>query len=136
MSRSQLEHRPVLRRLVADRQDSQSVALLWSSVSCCYYRVDRGYSNEACHEEELVGRGPGSGAGGSDRDLRSGHGRDVLRHADCRACKNCRYCKHCAKEGGTCGVCKRQHARDSKARPLSVHQSGDGGKRAAIAPDR
>jgi hypothetical protein len=27
----------------------------------------------------------------------------------CRACKNCRYCKHCAKEGGTCGVCRRGH---------------------------
>lgn len=26
----------------------------------------------------------------------------------CHACKNCRYCKHCAKEGGTCGVCKRR----------------------------
>jgi hypothetical protein len=26
----------------------------------------------------------------------------------CRACKNCRYCKHCAKEGGTCGVCRRR----------------------------
>ena len=25
----------------------------------------------------------------------------------CNACKNCKYCKHCAKEGGTCGVCKR-----------------------------
>src|SRR5207249_11490185 len=25
----------------------------------------------------------------------------------CFACKNCHYCKHCAKEGGTCGVCKR-----------------------------
>src|ERR1017187_3507140 len=25
----------------------------------------------------------------------------------CHACKNCHYCKHCAKEGGTCGVCKR-----------------------------
>ena len=25
----------------------------------------------------------------------------------CNACKNCNYCKHCAKEGGTCGVCKR-----------------------------
>jgi hypothetical protein len=25
----------------------------------------------------------------------------------CYACKNCHYCKHCAKEGGTCGVCKR-----------------------------
>jgi hypothetical protein len=25
----------------------------------------------------------------------------------CKACKNCKYCKHCAKEGGTCGVCKR-----------------------------
>jgi hypothetical protein len=26
----------------------------------------------------------------------------------CHACKNCKYCKHCAKEGGTCGVCKKQ----------------------------
>jgi hypothetical protein len=25
----------------------------------------------------------------------------------CNACKNCKYCKHCAKNGGTCGVCKR-----------------------------
>jgi hypothetical protein len=25
----------------------------------------------------------------------------------CHACKNCHYCKHCAKDGGTCGVCKR-----------------------------
>jgi len=25
----------------------------------------------------------------------------------CHACKNCKYCRHCAKEGGTCGVCKR-----------------------------
>ena len=28
----------------------------------------------------------------------------------CRACKNCRYCKHCAKDGGTCGVCRRKAA--------------------------
>lgn len=27
--------------------------------------------------------------------------------SSCRACKNCRYCKHCAKDGGTCGVCRR-----------------------------
>jgi hypothetical protein len=27
--------------------------------------------------------------------------------APCRACKNCRYCKHCAKDGGTCGACRR-----------------------------
>lgn len=26
----------------------------------------------------------------------------------CNACKNCKYCKHCAKEGGTCGVCKKK----------------------------
>ena len=26
---------------------------------------------------------------------------------DCKACKNCKYCKHCAKDGGTCGVCKK-----------------------------
>ena len=25
----------------------------------------------------------------------------------CCACKNCKPCKHCAKDGGTCGVCKR-----------------------------
>jgi hypothetical protein len=25
----------------------------------------------------------------------------------CNACKNCKYCKHCAKDGGTCGVCKK-----------------------------
>lgn len=25
----------------------------------------------------------------------------------CTACKNCKYCKHCAKDGGTCGVCKK-----------------------------
>jgi hypothetical protein len=28
--------------------------------------------------------------------------------APCNACKNCRYCKHCAKEGGTCGVCRKR----------------------------
>ena len=31
----------------------------------------------------------------------------------CTACKNCKYCKHCAKDGGTCGVCKR-HAQKAK----------------------
>jgi hypothetical protein len=25
----------------------------------------------------------------------------------CRACKNCKYCKRCAKQGLTCGVCKK-----------------------------
>lgn len=25
----------------------------------------------------------------------------------CNACKNCKYCKHCAKDGGTCGVCRK-----------------------------
>ena len=25
----------------------------------------------------------------------------------CHACKNCKYCKHCAKDGKTCGVCKK-----------------------------
>ncbi len=25
----------------------------------------------------------------------------------CNACKNCKYCKRCAKEGLTCGVCKK-----------------------------
>jgi len=32
----------------------------------------------------------------------------------CNACKTCRYCKHCAKEGGTCGVCKRQRVAQAK----------------------
>jgi hypothetical protein len=32
----------------------------------------------------------------------------------CNACKTCRYCKHCAKEGGACGVCKRQRAAQAK----------------------
>ncbi len=32
----------------------------------------------------------------------------------CNACKNCRYCKHCAKEGGTCGVCRRNLERMAK----------------------
>ena len=26
----------------------------------------------------------------------------------CNACKNCKYCRHCAKDGGTCGVCKKK----------------------------
>jgi hypothetical protein len=26
----------------------------------------------------------------------------------CNACKNCSSCKRCAKEGGTCGVCRRK----------------------------
>jgi hypothetical protein len=25
----------------------------------------------------------------------------------CKACKNCKYCKRCAKQGLTCGVCKK-----------------------------
>jgi len=33
----------------------------------------------------------------------------------CNACKNCKYCKHCAKEGGTCGVCKRREMLSSAA---------------------
>jgi len=28
---------------------------------------------------------------------------------NCSACKNCKYCKHCAKDGGTCGVCKKSN---------------------------
>ena len=27
--------------------------------------------------------------------------------SSCTACKNCKYCKHCAKEGGSCGTCKK-----------------------------
>lgn len=25
----------------------------------------------------------------------------------CNACRNCNSCKRCAKEGGTCGVCRK-----------------------------
>ena len=25
----------------------------------------------------------------------------------CNACKNCHYCKRCAKDGKTCGICKK-----------------------------
>jgi hypothetical protein len=25
----------------------------------------------------------------------------------CKACKNCKYCKRCAKDGLTCGICKK-----------------------------
>ena len=25
----------------------------------------------------------------------------------CNACKNCSSCKRCAKDGGTCGVCRK-----------------------------
>lgn len=27
---------------------------------------------------------------------------------NCSVCKNCKYGKHCAKDGGTCGVCKKR----------------------------
>jgi hypothetical protein len=37
----------------------------------------------------------------------SGHSAKCTGSTPCRACKNCRYCKHCAKDGGTCGVCRR-----------------------------
>ena len=33
--------------------------------------------------------------------------------APCGACKDCRYCKHCAKDGGTCGVCRRRRSADA-----------------------
>jgi hypothetical protein len=26
----------------------------------------------------------------------------------CNACKNCKYCKRCAKNGGTCGACRKR----------------------------
>jgi hypothetical protein len=32
----------------------------------------------------------------------------------CNACKNCKYCKHCAKEGGKCGICKRERQESSR----------------------
>jgi hypothetical protein len=45
----------------------------------------------------------------------------------CRACKNCRYCKRCAKDGGTCGVCRRQRSQDewqqAAARNTAQHEA-------------
>jgi len=41
----------------------------------------------------------------------------------CHACKNCKYCKHCAKDGGTCGVCKKNSSAKIKfgeARTLAL----------------
>lgn len=47
--------------------------------------------------------------------------------APCRACKHCRYCKHCAKDGGTCGVCRRRSAaetwREAAARNAEKHHA-------------
>jgi hypothetical protein len=34
----------------------------------------------------------------------------------CNACKNCNYCGHCAKQGGSCGVCKRALAQIYKGK--------------------
>ncbi len=31
----------------------------------------------------------------------------------CTACTTCGYCKHCAVRGGSCGVCKNGHGKDS-----------------------
>jgi hypothetical protein len=36
---------------------------------------------------------------------------------NCRACRNCKYCRHCAREGGTCGVCKKLRAQARKEKP-------------------
>lgn len=33
----------------------------------------------------------------------------------CRACKNCSSCKRCAKDGKTCGVCKREMERTARS---------------------
>lgn len=33
----------------------------------------------------------------------------------CKACSNCKYCKRCAKDGKTCGVCKRGADRPSES---------------------
>lgn len=34
----------------------------------------------------------------------------------CRACKNCKYCKWCAKNGGTCGRCKKDTVSSNRDR--------------------
>lgn len=41
--------------------------------------------------------------------------------ANCRACKNCRYCKHCAKDGGTCGVCRRRMVEQGSWEAAKAH---------------
>jgi hypothetical protein len=50
-------------------------------------------------------------------------------HEVCRACKNCRYCKHCAKQGGSCGVCRRQTSGTSAPRAKSKRLSAATGQR-------
>jgi hypothetical protein len=37
-------------------------------------------------------------------------GRACKGKTPCDACKNCHGCKWCAKDGGTCGVCKRSNS--------------------------
>lgn len=34
-------------------------------------------------------------------------GRACTGQTPCTACKNCHGCRWCAKDGGTCGVCKK-----------------------------
>jgi len=35
------------------------------------------------------------------------HAATCVGASPCHACKNCRYCKRCAKDGLTCGTCKK-----------------------------
>jgi hypothetical protein len=35
-------------------------------------------------------------------------GRACVGADPCHACTNCRSCNHCAKQGGTCGICKKR----------------------------
>ncbi|WP_072983326.1 SH3 domain-containing protein [Leeuwenhoekiella palythoae] len=52
-------------------------------------------------------------------------GRGCTGSSYCTACKNCSGCKHCAKNGGTCGVCRRVRTTpvrsvSSKTTPVSA----------------
>lgn len=39
------------------------------------------------------------------------HAATCVGAAPCKACSNCHYCKRCAKDGKTCGTCKKAEAK-------------------------
>jgi hypothetical protein len=48
----------------------------------------------------------------SSLTIASNAGRACKGLTPCAACKNCHGCKWCAKDGGTCGVCKSNAAKE------------------------
>lgn len=39
--------------------------------------------------------------------------------ADCTACSNCSSCKHCSKDGGSCGMCKKDTVKKDTVRKVA-----------------